>query len=87
MQDKVSRAQSFPAYRSSARASIHRNCTESSILLPALAAGSLLAFSRSHTHKLQKYSLQPQSSVLPLTADSAAFHMCFISCELFLIRA
>jgi len=85
MQDKVSRAQSFSAYRSSACASIHLDCTESSVLLPVLAAHSLPAFSRSHMHKLQKYSFQPQSSVLPITllirllSTCALSHMSFFS--------
>lgn len=85
MQDKVSRAQSFPAYRSSARASVHLDCAESRLLLPALATDYLLAFSSSHSQKLQKYSLQPQSSVLPITllirllSPCALSHMSFFS--------
>lgn len=78
MQDKVSRAQSFPAYHSSARASVHLDCTESSVLLPALSADSLLAFSRSHMHKLQKYGFQPQSSVLPITLLIWLFSTCAV---------
>lgn len=79
MQDKVSRAQSFPAYCSSARASVHLDCTESSILLPALAAGCLLAFSRSHAHKLWKYSFQPHGSVLPITLLIRLLSTCALS--------
>lgn len=69
-------SQSIPAFRSSAGAGVHLDCTGSSVLL---------AFCRSHTHRLHKCSFQPQSSVLPVTlliwllSTCAVSHVSFFS--------
>lgn len=86
MQDKVSRAQSFPAYHSSARASVRLDCTGSSVLLPALATDTLLGLLREpHTQTVELQLSAPKQHAPNHSADSSAFHMCFIPRELFLI--
>lgn len=77
MQDKVSRAQSFPAYRSCCHTSgLHR------IKPPAPCAGrwlSWLLLQEPHTPSTQAQLSAPKQRAPSRSADLAAFHMCCVS--------